>query len=56
MLLLDFIAESTYYPTIRPGEKVYIINDTNSKDWTLVEKVDEPGSEGISSETIYSIS
>ena len=46
-VVVDFIAESNDELTIRPGEKVYIINDTNSKDWTLVEKVDEPGKKGL---------
>ncbi|SGZ38700.1 uncharacterized protein HGUI_00900 [Hanseniaspora guilliermondii] len=46
-VVVDFVAESSDELTITPGEKVYIINDTNSRDWTLVEKVDQPGKKGL---------
>lgn len=46
-VVVDFVAESSDELTITPGEKVYVINDTNSRDWTLVEKVDQPGKRGL---------
>ncbi|OBA25752.1 hypothetical protein HANVADRAFT_41561 [Hanseniaspora valbyensis NRRL Y-1626] len=46
-VLIDFIAESSDELTIRTGDKVNVLNDTNSKDWTLVELVDYPGKKGV---------
>ncbi|KAL6927875.1 hypothetical protein ACO0SA_004498 [Hanseniaspora valbyensis] len=46
-VLIDFIAESSDELTIRTGDKVYVLNDTNSMDWTLVELVDYPGKKGV---------
>lgn len=46
-VLIDFIAESPDELSIKTGDKVYILNDTNSKDWALVELVDYPGKQGV---------
>ncbi|XBW36597.1 hypothetical protein QEN19_002169 [Hanseniaspora menglaensis] len=46
-VIIDFSAKEDNELTIKTGDKVYVLNDSASDDWTLVELVSAPGKKGV---------
>ncbi|KAL6937471.1 hypothetical protein ACO0RG_003981 [Hanseniaspora osmophila] len=46
-VIYDFIAESPDELTIKSGDIVYILNDSNSNDWWLCELANKRGTKGV---------